>query len=661
MANETLISGGASDDPAAIPPATLRVKSDRPLKKIVVAIHGVGSQQRSATIRTVASCLGRLDKPPLPVMPLGFFSVGNADEVHVCQLDVPRQHVLWNVGFAEVYWADVPRGVVTMGDTLEESKAWGSTIVGRAQALYRSSLDPSVPKLTDDDFSLASGVTEEIIEAVAVMENLLWTAGKAGIFKFDLGSLLTDYIGDVQLVAEFERYRKQIVNRFHLALTQIVARFYEHAENNEEPEIYVIAHSEGTVISFLAMLQALAAQAALPGDTDVPRVESGATPGHQWIRHVRGFMTIGSPIDKHLLLWPKLWPNEPFTSQAIVRPIRWRNYYDYADPIGFELDTARQYLGERRCGAFEFRQHDDFGFSRYWFPGKAHNDYWTDRKLFRHFLDDVVLADEPRSTEAEADRQEARPAKPVGAPKSKALPAAFSLVVPYLLCFVLHLAAVYVMFKAVTTFLWPDDHPWSLHEVFTSVVALAFLLTAETVAGRLPRLVKRSTPKWWLLAVAVFVVGVAVCLLMLPVKVVTFLSAPLAGFPGLADVFGDGTGNAVLILASAAIALVCWLIPRKPGWGRRTMVGLGTAFVAVAVGYAYWFKVSSDGPGAKLWPLVLSALLFIYLWWLGILLFDLAFIWHRYIRNSVALKSIRRWRNNRPAAAPPAAQPGGNR
>ena len=39
----------------------------------------------------------------------------------------------------------------------------------------------------------------------------------------------------------------------------------------------------------------------------------------------------------------------------------------------------------------------------------------------------------------------------------------------------------------------------------------------------------------------------------------------------------------------------------------------------------------ADGP---LWPVIPAAVAFLYLWWLGALLFDLVFIWHLYIRNS---------------------------
>jgi hypothetical protein len=612
----------------------------RPLEQIVVAIHGVGNQRRSDTIRTVAHRFGKLSDPPLPVMPLGFFSVGNSGQVYVSQLDVEEGHSLWKVGFAEVYWADVPRVVVTMGDTLEESKAWGQTIVGRAQALYRRQVSQTACQVSDADFNMTAGVTEEIVEAIAVMENLLWVAGKAGIFKFDLAPLLTDYIGDVQLVAEFRWYRKEIVDRFHGVLSKIVEHFRERYPG--DPEIHVIAHSEGTVISFLAMLDALS---STPDNIN----------NYGWIQYVRGFMTIGSPIDKHILLWPKLWPDgnletDDFegwspdksvllkeangdTRVRLPKPIKWRNYYDFGDPIGFQLDTARRYLREQRCGAFQFGFEDDFGFSRYPFPGKAHTDYWSDTKLFRHFVDNVVLPDPSNKT----DKGSAKP------PKNKPLMGVISLSIPYLLCVFLHLAAVYIMFKATTTFL--SQGQWSMMDVVFTVTSLTVLLTSVTVASRLPRLVRRSRFRWFVLTAVIFFSGVVISLLTLPADVSDFLAGPVLQLSFFKSTFGVNSGNAFLVSIAAIIAMVCWFLPRWPRLGRRVMVGLGTAVIALAIWRAYPGLSTSSGP--PLWPLVLAALMFLYLWWLAILAFDLSFIWHRYIRNSVALDTLRDWREKK--------------
>lgn len=48
-------------------------------------------------------------------------------------------------------------------------------------------------------------------------------------------------------------------------------------------------------------------------------------------------------------------------------------------------------------------------------------------------------------------------------------------------------------------------------------------------------------------------------------------------------------------------------------------------------------------PHAPLWPLLFAAAVFLYLWWLAALVFDLAFVWHRYIRHGVGERRLRQW------------------
>ena len=55
------------------------------------------------------------------------------------------------------------------------------------------------------------------------------------------------------------------------------------------------------------------------------------------------------------------------------------------------------------------------------------------------------------------------------------------------------------------------------------------------------------------------------------------------------------------------------------------------------------------------WPVLVAGALFLYLWWLATLLFDMAFVWQRYIRRSVAHDRLREWRAGEPAAAERAA------
>src|SRR5690606_25397397 len=90
-------------------------------------------------------------------------------------------------------------------------------------------------------------------------------------------------------------------------------------------------------------------------------------------------------------------------------------------------------------------------------------------------------------------------------PKTRQIVSLVSVAIPYLLSFVLHVAAVYFMLKAVMTFLYLDS--WSALQITTGVITLSILLASITVAGRLPRLVKRSKARWWTVALCVYAVG----------------------------------------------------------------------------------------------------------------------------------------------------------
>ena len=48
-----------------------------------------------------------------------------------------------------------------------------------------------------------------------------------------------------------------------------------------------------------------------------------------------------------------------------------------------------------------------------------------------------------------------------------------------------------------------------------------------------------------------------------------------------------------------------------------------------------------------MWPVLIAGAAFLYLWWLAALIFDLGFVWQRYIRQSLALKRLASWRELR--------------
>lgn len=551
------------------------------VKKVVVAVHGIGDQYSYATIQSVLNQFCGYYHHPATV-PLGSFHTGKA--AFTVQTPHSREP-FGHFAFAEAYWAPIPRRLVDQKYTVEEAKQWARTIVERLR--LRRLEESSKAEREEVDFDLINQVLVEMIETIAVLDRLCYLAEKAGVFTFDLRKLLDDYLGDVQIVTEFRTEREEILRTFGEVMDKV---------HTELPgaEIYVVAHSEGTVVSFLALLEAFR-QPRLP----------------EWAGWVRGFMTLGSPIDKHLVLWPELFAEGPPASVP-AEPIRWRNYYDYGDPVGFALDEARAWLRSNHwTGVFDFTDapgHDN-GFTRYPFPGKAHVDYWTDDAVFGHFIKNVVREPDP---------------DPPGKDYSEPPPSiwwkqAVSYVVPYLGVAALLLVASYVLFKSVTGAIDPKEAAkLGLGTIAKSVLGLTTLLLGITVVARIPRLTRSFS--WRAGALLVGLLGAGVYLWS------------VRGAPVMGD--SAAAGSATVVVAVALVVVVHALSIWKPSWGLKPMILLGAVAVA---GIVLYHLRDAKGP---LWPVFLATLAFLYLWWLAALLLDLIFVWHVYIRHSRVLQRM---------------------
>jgi hypothetical protein len=570
----------------------------RTATRVIVAVHGVGDQSQFATIQSVVGQFCRRYDAP-PATPLGSFHGGAGTFTFPPPGPAPE---LTELAFAEVYWAKFPRDMVSDRHTLEEAKQWASTIVERLRLRWRQSKargDGSSYKSGDGpvcreaDFKLLRRVLGEMIESVSVLERLCYLGDRAGLFTFDLRRLLEDYLGDVQVVAEFSDTRTKILDTFAKVLEQAHGQY-------PKAEIHIIAHSEGTVVAFLGLLEAFRHATVPP-----------------WTRKVRGLMTIGSPIDKHLMLWPELFAGgPPNLSEELAEKIEWRNYYDRGDPIGFELDDARTWLDGPWSRIFHFEAEHDIGFTRYPFPGKAHVDYWEDDAVFAHFIDTVVKPNGPRTPTAAA---------PV--PGDDRLNKWASYVLPYVGVALLLFLAVYFPFSAIVDYAKAPDP--GMGQTARDIGGLASLIFGITVAARVPRLTR--VVFWRVVGWAVFLVFLAAGLSLISIR-----------WSSEARIdFSLDRANAML---TAALSISLVLLSRvlsaaRPSWGIKPMIVLGAlSFMGMAV---HLLPSSFNTADAKLWPVVLSLLAFAYLWWLAALIFDLVFVWHVHIRQSTAMKRLR--------------------
>jgi hypothetical protein len=106
---------------------------------------------------------------------------------------------------------------------------------------------------TDADFALTKQILTEMIQTIGVLDRICWLGDRAGLFTFDLRKLLEDYLGGVQIVAEFAPPRARILKAFRDVLQSAHTAY-------PDAELHVVAHSEGTVVAMLGLLAAFRAE-----------------------------------------------------------------------------------------------------------------------------------------------------------------------------------------------------------------------------------------------------------------------------------------------------------------------------------------------------------------------------------------------------------------
>jgi len=604
------------------------------IAKLVLTIGGYGGEKSEDLLELVAT---QFSQRSSSYVRIPTERVGNGD-FRLKRLDAGYGNPLSAIAFASVYWDDIPEAVTKRKDAVEEVKTGMSSLVRRAEDLYFSSV--ACGKLRKEDFSFISSVVDETVETIHLLENFFGIAKKLGGAELALLSQLSDYFVGARIATDFPYYRQKILHRFHRALAQAVTTFQE-VYPGCDPEIHIVAHSEGTVISFLGLLEALSGRTVVDPDNQARTpVDAG------WIRYVRGYMTIGSPIDKHIVMWPALWRGLDIKSSTaegqvlfgdakaprltLTHKIKWRNYYDLCDPIGSKLDSAVRFLKDEDCEAFEIGGEHDYGFSRQWLPGNAHNDYWNDPEVFGHFIDDVVLP------------------IPVGksiVPGSSWLVDRVSVAIPYVASLLLHVAAVSLLYKGVT------QSGSNFDRLTLQILLMSGLLMGITSAARLPRLVHTGGLRWHLASLVAFTAGAWPFFHWLPPGPADFLGEPLTRLFSVSAADSAFAGRLAPVIAAAVVALSGWLLPRKPKWGRRCLIGVGILVIAFILSSRLLGVDTS--PDQPVWPVLLAGAAFLYLWWLGILIFDLSFIWHRYIRRSVVEDTLRQWKRGHDARPNP--------
>lgn len=308
-----------------------------------------------------------------------------------------------NLRFVDVYWGDVTQKQFQKAG--QKVAPWSASLIDRLRS------NESSPKW-------AVGLLEAIRAAVLPVQAVLSVRDpKANDLVFNR------FLGDVQMYGEDLCCRGRAVRRLHDRLAKVDAEHRKSEKNGKQREARytIIAHSLGTIMALDALMSAHAKpsereKCSLGGDSfdgyanPIPDPEEryrpaapNTLPDVGWIEHVDHLVTLGSPIDKFLVIW---WFNYGYLASTDWmdptlaekrrngKRIKHSNYCDEQDPVGHELDVA--YTREavhtvfgRDCEEDEKADHapdEERIYVRYVLPGQAHIEYWNDQELFERIL-----------------------------------------------------------------------------------------------------------------------------------------------------------------------------------------------------------------------------------------------------------------------------------
>jgi hypothetical protein len=343
------------------------------LHKHIVIVHGIGDQALNETGVNFMNSLCRVlpDDEPNTFKVVNL--VGRVENLIKPDSTEPAYVVFttpkdtYYISFSEVYWQPVTNAYV------EAHKfrlpvpifTWAHSINNRIRGPKRGSNDLAAWRETIDNF-------ETLLHLV---RKLAAISKKAEI----LHTVLVNFLGDVEMYTECGAIHNQINEEFGKVLDDVAPTRDRIAAGNPRQKVpaiqfddsatYIVAHSEGTVVSWRCMMAAAEAQ-----------------PNPEWLGSIRGFVTMGSPIDKHHLIWTPVFKADTAVRQN--RLIRWWNFWDISDPVGYSLSGIFTGKEPRRNNQFE--RVFDSGYARYPVPGLAHQGYWEDPEILRKIAQEVL-------------------------------------------------------------------------------------------------------------------------------------------------------------------------------------------------------------------------------------------------------------------------------
>lgn len=317
------------------------------------------------------------------------------------------------IGFSEVYWQPIARWYIknNCGNLPIPIFTWARSISTR---------------LLGPGYEMAQW--RAVIENLETMLKLLGRLAMISKRNPEFAKVTTDFLGDVEMYAESDQIRQEINQKFFEVMSRVgdfaessknsilarlksadpLVRGFEEFQKFEDIQIYVVAHSEGTVVAYNSLVQAAMVKEGAgdhPGDKEFERANTACAAAYSiaaerrggvdsmqfdWLPKVAGLFTLGSPLDKHYVIWRSRFRRDRL-KRGRNSKIPWFNFYDYNDPVAYAIEVLQKPEKDGQVADAQ-KMFDiggkDLGFQRYPIPGKAHIDYWTDTAIHHRIIYD---------------------------------------------------------------------------------------------------------------------------------------------------------------------------------------------------------------------------------------------------------------------------------
>lgn len=396
------------------------------MRKIgIIVVHGVGEQKRFEFLESIASNLYRALRSGPNKREHPHIQLRRGDQVpHLSEEESWREApaiVSWQdenrdgleVHFREVHWADLD--MPYSWRNWIKLVSWCLGISGIKAYEKDSSASMQAPDTVScKDRMLLFGISLLfflMLISVDLIYGLITRFGFRAQWLGKARGLIYNYLGDVKLYQDWfirkddrletlgEKSRVAIRRRMIRALAQTA-----HEINHDKlDEYYVWSHSLGTVVAFNGLMEP---EIALPNyftreewegelckglkcqaTEDAPKDQMPRRPSwlherdaisrEQLFAGLKGFLTMGSPLDKFAALWPAI---VPANKQPIPGNKPWINVADVQDIVASSIDDFPGCTGDNGTNKVGGLRLQNFNWAGEWSLFTAHTSYWLKKK-----------------------------------------------------------------------------------------------------------------------------------------------------------------------------------------------------------------------------------------------------------------------------------------